>query len=558
MKRRIAVGALLVPELIAAQEGCFEAQPPSCEYNSTSKEEYSNISAQDVCFMLETNYLGENDNDLFNLSAHQALLSSIPADSETCRQAQLVYHECFWCDATSFCIDLPCEEPPPNVTENTTANTTEAFCNYFDNVLPPDEWPATRQLCNQAQQSLYKCDYCTAYLGADTQAKKKAVVWTSRVAAFLSLFGASYILWDTLRIPKNRHNVYHQLLMGMACFDVCTAVAWAFGTAPLPAGDEEEWSHIFGARGTTATCTAQAFFIQLGYTSVFYNVSLTCYYVLVICYSWSELQLRRRRQWLHGIPLLVGIGLALGGIPIYGPFEYACHITIFAVPTYIICIFFAIPIGISIILITAGMLQVYFKVRRQSRATARYSMTSPNLERQVFWQCLSYVMAFYITWPIQFTVYVGLLDEVNRIGFTLLMAFVAPLQGFNNFLVYVRPRVQRYIKKKRKSHRLSIASFLFWRKSSTECTESSAEAQQQQQSFEESSLSSSSEDEFEPSVRIAERNMLHTHVGVEATEVDNNGVAINSDSDSDKTEGHENGNGNHEPASDNDNSHESN
>lgn len=149
---------------------------------------------------------------------------------------------------------------------------------------------------------------------------------------------------------------------------------------------------------------------SIGIPSVFYNVSLTCYYVLVICYSWSELQLRRRRQWLHGIPLLVGIGLALGGIPIYGPFEYACHITIFAVPTYIICIFIAIPIGISIILITAGMLQVYFKVSRQSRATTRYSMTSPNLERQVLAMTLIlYIMAFLHCMP----------DSVHRIrGFT--------------------------------------------------------------------------------------------------------------------------------------------
>lgn len=45
---------------------------------------------------------------------------------------------------------------------------------------------------------------------------------------------------------------------------------------------------------------------------------------------------------------------------------------------------------------------------------------------------------------------------------------------------------------------------------------------------------------------VVNENMLHTHVGVAATEVDNNGVAINSDSDSETTEGHENGNGNHE------------
>jgi len=101
----------------------------------------------------------------------------------------------------------------------------------------------------------------------------------SREAAVLSFFGASYILWDVLHSRQNREKVYHQLLFGMVCFDICTAVAWAFSTAPIPTEvyDAVWVGFTYGAAGNVVTCTAQGFFTQLGLTLVFYNVSLSLY-----------------------------------------------------------------------------------------------------------------------------------------------------------------------------------------------------------------------------------------------------------------------------------------
>jgi len=98
-----------------AQEGCFEAQPPSCETNTTSTSE----NAQDVCFILDSEYLFE---DYLNLTTHANLLNSIPADSELCRQAQLVYHECFWCNQNSWCFKGGhfCDAPQVIVLNSTT------------------------------------------------------------------------------------------------------------------------------------------------------------------------------------------------------------------------------------------------------------------------------------------------------------------------------------------------------------------------------------------------------------------------------------------------------
>ena len=46
-------------------------------------------------------------------------------------------------------------------------------------------------------------------------------------------------------------------------------------------------------------------------------------------------------------------------------------------------------------------------------------------------------------WPILFSVYLASVDVKGPLGLTLTVAFVAPLQGFTNFLVFVRPRLMK-------------------------------------------------------------------------------------------------------------------
>lgn len=97
-----------------------------------------------------------------------------------------------------------------------------------------------------------------------------------------------------------------------------------------------------------------------------------------------------------------------------------------------------LPLGLSIIAITAAMLVVYVKVRERARASSKWTFgigKANTLEKQVFWQCFFYVLAFYTTWPILFAVYLASVDIGGPYGLTMTIAFVVPLQGFNNFLV---------------------------------------------------------------------------------------------------------------------------
>ena len=281
------------------------------------------------------------------------------------------------------------------------------------------------------------------YLGATTVQQKQALLWVSRVASILSFFGASYIIYDSLKDRSSRSMTYNQLLIGMAVFDIVTAFAWVFATGPI---DEDQASHVEGAIGNERTCMAQAFFIQLGFTSIFFNVSLALYYVLVIAYDWREFHLKQIRKYLLSLPVIVGFGLAIGVLFKSHWIEYGCHI----LPPpegdmWAALVFVVLPLGFSIASITTCMLMIFFQVHERAEKSKKWSIgigQASRVEQAVFWQCLFYVCAFYITWPVLFSVYLASIDVNGPLGLTILVAYCAPIQGFHNALVYIRPKIR--------------------------------------------------------------------------------------------------------------------
>jgi hypothetical protein len=450
----VAVTILLdrsIPAHAQTAVGCFdEANPPSCEVAPDHVVDDALLPhAQDVCALLNYEYLLEIPQ---NLTLHGDALSFIDQEDALCADVRQVYHLCYWCTPDvpdDYCLFQTCKPPE----EIDPSIDLEATCDEMNELFDWGQRPSTIDLCYRAEQAKHLCPvFCDlaqgkiAYLGAQRTPQKRALVWMSRTGAILSFFGACYIVGDVLSQPQHRTTVYHQLLLAMACFDMITATAWSLATAPLP---KEEAFYIEGAHGTEESCRAQAFFVQLGFTSVFYNLSLSLYYVLVIVYSWREHSLRKIRLLLHGCPVLLGVGLALGGLPFYDWIEYSCHLVPPPdEPIWKVLVFAALPIGISIVTITCAMIRVYWSVRSKSQASRKWSLAFGNtnrLEQRVFWQALLYTLSFYVTWPIVLSVYITSFDvKLDAYGFTLVVAFVAPLQGFNNFLVYVRPKLMRH------------------------------------------------------------------------------------------------------------------
>jgi hypothetical protein len=100
------------------------------------------------------------------------------------------------------------------------------------------------------------------YAGADTQAKKDALTWITRVACILSLVGTLLTQYDVLSNKRRRQQVYNRLILMMSFFDAFTAIGLVIGPAAMTdtnfLGTPLNYP---GSNGTTATCKIQVRFV---------------------------------------------------------------------------------------------------------------------------------------------------------------------------------------------------------------------------------------------------------------------------------------------------------
>jgi hypothetical protein len=142
--------------------------------------------------------------------------------------------------------------------------------------LPPMSCQDIGLFVTQYTQDALACDlmYLMGYLcGCSTANKfqKNLLIWLLRVSGTLSIIGSIYIVWDVLRQRSRsaKMSVYNELMLTMSAFDIISSTAWSIGTYAVPSENEYGEPYMspkFGGYGTEATCTAQGFFIQLGYT----------------------------------------------------------------------------------------------------------------------------------------------------------------------------------------------------------------------------------------------------------------------------------------------------
>ncbi|KAG7371986.1 hypothetical protein IV203_018129 [Nitzschia inconspicua] len=123
--------------------------------------------------------------------------------------------------------------------------------------------------------------------------QKAVLAVIPKITSILSLLGSGWIIIEVLTDtsgprPKLQHP-YHRLLFAMSVYDVLESI-WNFAsTWAIPRGT----NGVVWALGTTATCSAQGFFLTLSVAVPIYNALLSLYYVLVINYRYSDDTLKR-------------------------------------------------------------------------------------------------------------------------------------------------------------------------------------------------------------------------------------------------------------------------
>jgi hypothetical protein len=328
------------------------------------------------------------------------------------------------------------------------------------------------------------------YLGADTRVKQAFLAWVPRFSGCLSIIGSIFILRSVLRDRKRRESFYDQLIASMSCFDICSSTAWIMSTLLQPKYEYETVpTDIYGAIGNEQTCKLQGFMLQLGFTGVFYNVALSVYYVLTIRYNVRESRMKKWRWAFHLPPCVVGLGLALAGIPHYQYLFFVCHIPPppLVQTRRLINIFSVIPILFALTMTSFSMVLIYLHVRKTDRAANKWryethlsgaaaasgSSMSRNgailssstargmsgrrqstrgrrrtaggqLSNAVWWQAFFYMVSFAVAWPVYFVANYQTLKE--DYPFWIAVVCLNPLQGILNAAVYFRPSIARRLK----------------------------------------------------------------------------------------------------------------
>ena len=279
----------------------------------------------------------------------------------------------------------------------------------------------------------------------------------SRISGSISLICSLSLITHILRDRRKRTSLYHQIILGISSCDFMSSIFFILADIPAPTtpgGDE-------------SFCKAQGFFLQLGFAAMFFNTSLTLYYMLTIAQGWNESRTRRVRVYLLAIPFALGLVLACAGIPAYVALGHVCWLpSIFITglfgftPLYSILIG-VVPICVAIAAITLMQGRIFYFVRQSEQKMLKWrfsrrkldangsgntTMSMTERERKVFWQSALYVLSFYITWPVVLT---SLLIKPDRYEDPLSVAykvdsaasFLWPLQGFFTCIIYFRPRI---------------------------------------------------------------------------------------------------------------------
>jgi hypothetical protein len=141
-------------------------------------------------------------------------------------------------------------------------------------------------------------------------------------AGSLSLVASSIIAYKIYRRFKtsrrsgvgNRRNfevtTYHRMLLGISFLDILFSIGSLGGTFAVPASTGVVFGH-----GTTATCSAQGFLLQMGAALPLYTACLNTFFMLKIRYNVSDAVVCRRYEpWFHGIPIVFALSTGTLGV----------------------------------------------------------------------------------------------------------------------------------------------------------------------------------------------------------------------------------------------------
>eukprot|EP00934_Nitzschia_sp_Nitz4_P001717 Nitzschia sp. Nitz4//scaffold231_size31564//15284//16360//NITZ4_007940-RA/size31564-processed-gene-0.36-mRNA-1//-1//CDS//3329543293//1717//frame0 len=137
-----------------------------------------------------------------------------------------------------------------------------------------------------------------------TEDKEMIMALVPRSTAILSFCAALYVANESW---QNRDRVYHRLMFAQSLHLIVWSAFHIYGTLAVPRGLDEVW----GARGTTATCTLQGFFFQIAFCVPFYYVCMSVYSLKMVLSNFSRVKYEWIEKWIHIVVHIYPVGSAI-------------------------------------------------------------------------------------------------------------------------------------------------------------------------------------------------------------------------------------------------------
>jgi hypothetical protein len=284
----------------------------------------------------------------------------------------------------------------------------------------------------------------------------------ARSAGALTILGAGYIIQDIFKDATRRKPTRNRIMLLMSSCDFLTVFFSAIiGPAMVP-----KRTGVPGAVGNQLSCDVQGFLVYAAAAaSGLYNVSLALCYLLIVRYEYSEEKLRTLQPYFLHIPPVASLLITIPGLP-FGSYNfdgtYQCYIQVSPLgcekagsPTecergelfiywyYIGCVM----IFIAACTIIVCMVKMYRATLHRERSGDQFRFSpaandnqSRDLSNTMRSQGLWYSGAFLFTFFPQFLLLMG----ITRWAELLFVSLPFNLIGFNNSVIYVRPRFLKF------------------------------------------------------------------------------------------------------------------
>mmetsp|Transcript_35184 Transcript_35184/g.59728 ORF Transcript_35184/g.59728 Transcript_35184/m.59728 type:complete len:389 (-) Transcript_35184:223-1389(-) len=323
---------------------------------------------------------------------------------------------------------------------------------------------------------------------AFTDAQWQSLAIVPHFTAALSMAGDAWILFDILWRRKKTNKLpltsYHRIIMFMSIWDF---IVISFGKFPASWAMPADTPNVYYASGNRQTCTMQGFFIQFSLIVPMYNAITALYYLLVVHYGLTNGDIRHKyEKWMHIFPFAIASSFAIVGLVpsmlLYSTSTMWCWIN--AEPKgciqsyegegpttctrgdnayiYRLALYYC-PIWVCIIFATISMGVIYMGVKAtysRSRIFQRTGSGRPANRRddqlkQIAKQSFFYIGGFLLVWTFPTLNRVLAFFDIKIYALTLLHSIFSPLQGFVNFIVYMRPRLMQHIEQQQQSKKTS-------------------------------------------------------------------------------------------------------